>query len=104
MPVLGDIPIANTLFNERSTTPSRDAAIVLVTPRFAGSIDTGAREFRAETLAKLPSVWNEVVDRPAERVGTRDGPDRDQRDAEGVAVVGLRAVKSRARTRKNPRT
>lgn len=62
VPVLGDIPIANTLFNERSTTQSRDAAIVLVTPRFAGSIDTGAREFRAETLTKLLSVWNEVVD------------------------------------------
>jgi len=62
VPVLGDIPVANTLFNERSTTQSRDAAIVLVTPRLAGSIETGTREFRAETLKRLLSAWNEVVD------------------------------------------
>lgn len=62
VPILGDIPIANLLFNERSTTQTRDAAIVLVTPRFAGSIQTGTREFRTETLKRLLSVWNEVVD------------------------------------------
>ncbi|MBE7425695.1 MAG: hypothetical protein HS106_06540 [Ideonella sp.] len=62
VPVLGDIPVANLLFNERSKTQSRDAAIVLVTPRLAGSIDSGTREFRAESLKKLLSVWKELVD------------------------------------------
>ncbi len=62
VPVLGDIPVANLLFNERSKTQSRDAAIVLVTPRLAGTIDTGTGEFRAESLKKLLSVWKELVD------------------------------------------
>lgn len=62
VPVLGDIPVGNVLFNERQKTQSRDAAIVLVTPRLAGTIDTDTREFRAETLTRLLSVWKEFVD------------------------------------------
>jgi len=62
VPVVGDIPIGNLLFNERQKTHSRDAAIVLVTPRLAGTLDTGTREFRAETLTRLLSVWKELVD------------------------------------------
>ncbi len=62
VPVLGDIPVANALFNERSKTQSRDAAIVLVTPRLAGTIDTGTREFRAETLNRLLALWKDLID------------------------------------------
>ncbi|GMV45948.1 MAG: hypothetical protein AMXMBFR66_13460 [Pseudomonadota bacterium] len=62
VPVLGDIPVANVLFNERSRSQSRDAAIVLVTPRLAGTIETDTRAFRGETLARLLSLWNELVD------------------------------------------
>lgn len=62
VPVVGDIPIGNLLFNERQKTHSRDAAIVLVTPRLAGTLDTGTRAFRAETLTRLLSVWKELVD------------------------------------------
>jgi Flp pilus assembly protein TadD len=62
VPLLGDIPVANLLFNERSKTETRDAAIVLVTPRLTSTLDTGTREFRAETLKKLLSLWTELVD------------------------------------------
>ncbi len=62
VPVLGDLPLGNVLFNEREKTQSRDAAIVLVTPRLAGTIDTGTREFRSETLHNLLSLWKELVD------------------------------------------
>lgn len=61
-PVLGDIPVANTLFNERSKTQSRDAAIVLVTPRLPGNIETGTHEFRTETLSRVLSLWKDLVD------------------------------------------
>lgn len=62
VPVLGDIPIGNLLFNERSKTQNRDAAIVLVTPRLTGTLGTDSREFRAETLKRLLSLWKDVVD------------------------------------------
>lgn len=61
-PVLGDIPVVDTLFKERSKTQSRDAAIVLVTPRLPGNIHTGTREFRSETLNRVLSLWKDLVD------------------------------------------
>ncbi|MDP1690662.1 MAG: hypothetical protein Q8L49_01635 [Burkholderiaceae bacterium] len=72
VPVLGDIPVANILFNERQKTQSRDAAIVLVTPRLAGTIDTDTREFRAETLTRLLWMWKELVDPLANMDGLTD--------------------------------
>ncbi len=62
VPGIGDLPVVNLLFNERSKSQSRDAAIVLVTPRLAGTLDTGVGEFRAATLNRLLSVWKELVD------------------------------------------
>ena len=62
VPGIGDLPVVNLLFNERSKSQSRDAAIVLVTPRLAGTLDTGAGEFRAATLNRLLSLWKELVD------------------------------------------
>jgi Tfp pilus assembly protein PilF len=61
-PLLGDIPVVDVLFNARSKTQRRDAALVLVTPRLPGTIDTGTREFRSETLAGLLSLWSVQVD------------------------------------------
>lgn len=77
VPVLGDIPVGNVLFNERQRTHSRDAAIVLVTPRLAGTIDTGTREFRSETLTRLLSVWKEFVD-PLANMDAVTGKVRDK--------------------------
>jgi len=62
VPLLGDIPVVDTLFNSRVKTQRRDAAIVLVTPRLPGSIDTGTREFRTETLNRLLTFWKDLVD------------------------------------------
>lgn len=61
-PVLGDAPIASLLFNARTRTERRDVALVLVTPRLVGSIETDTRQFRGETLNKLLSFWTDVID------------------------------------------
>ncbi len=62
VPGLGDIPVLNTLFNARTKTERRDAALVLVTPRLAGMVETNMREFRSETLNKLLLLWKDLVD------------------------------------------
>ncbi len=61
-PVLGDIPIVDTFFNARTQTERQDVALVLVTPRLAGTIETNSREFRGETLQNLLSLWHDLVD------------------------------------------
>lgn len=61
-PVLGDIPLVDTFFNARTSTERRDVALVLVTPRFAGSVETDTREFRGDTLNKLLSIWKDLID------------------------------------------
>jgi Flp pilus assembly protein TadD len=61
-PVLGDIPVVDTLFNARTNTERRDTALVLVTPRIAGFLDTESREFRGDTLKKLLSLWKRLID------------------------------------------
>jgi len=62
MPGLGDIPIVDLLFNARTRTAKRNAALVLVTPRIPGSIETGTREFRSDTLNKLLLLWENLID------------------------------------------
>jgi Flp pilus assembly protein TadD len=62
VPGLGDVPIVNTLFKSRDHTTRQDAALILVTPRLPGSIDTGTRELRGETLERLLDLWKTVVD------------------------------------------
>jgi Tfp pilus assembly protein PilF len=61
-PLLGSIPVVDVLFDSRSNMRGRDAALVLVTPRLPGTIDTGTREFRSETLNGVLSLWNDLVD------------------------------------------
>lgn len=62
MPLIGDIPVLNTFFNARTRTERRDVALVLVTPSLPGSVETGAREFRGETLNRLLSIWKDIID------------------------------------------
>ncbi|QGP80918.1 secretion protein [Sphingobium sp. CAP-1] len=60
-PVLGDIPVIQTLFNERNSTARRDAALVLVTP--FRPVTIGARSYaRSEAVARLVSLWGQVID------------------------------------------
>ncbi len=61
-PGLGDVPGADVLFNARTQTQRRDVALVLVTPRLVGSIQTNEPEFRGDSLKRLLSVWTELVD------------------------------------------
>lgn len=61
-PVLGDIPIVNTAFNDRIRTRRQDAALVLVTPRIVGTIETGPAQFRGATLQRLLELWKTFVE------------------------------------------
>jgi type II secretory pathway component GspD/PulD (secretin) len=61
-PGLGDTPVLDTLFNARRRTQRRDVALVLVTPRLAGVVETDTREFRGETLNRLLSLWKDYID------------------------------------------
>jgi tetratricopeptide (TPR) repeat protein len=61
-PIIGEVPLLNNLFNARTRTQRRDVALVLITPRFPGAIETNASQFRGETLAKLLTMWKELVD------------------------------------------
>jgi tetratricopeptide (TPR) repeat protein len=62
VPGLGDIPVVDLAFNNRVQTTRQDAALVLVTPRIAGMINTGTREFRGETLSRVLDLWNTLVE------------------------------------------
>lgn len=62
VPILGEIPGLDVLFDSRARTRRWDAALVLVTPRLPGSIETGTRAFRSETLTKLLALWKDLVD------------------------------------------
>ncbi len=62
VPGLGDIPVVDLAFNNSVHTTRQDAALVLVTPRIAGTINTGTREFRGETLSRVLELWNTLVE------------------------------------------
>jgi type II secretory pathway component GspD/PulD (secretin) len=61
-PGFGDIPGLDTFFNARSRTERRDVALVLVTPRLAGLVETDTVEFRGDTLNRLLSLWKDYID------------------------------------------
>ncbi|MGH8137670.1 MAG: hypothetical protein ACREVV_05675 [Steroidobacteraceae bacterium] len=61
-PGLGDVPLINSLFRSRTATERRDAALILVTPRIPGKIDTDTRVFRPETLQRLLDLWNKFIE------------------------------------------
>lgn len=62
VPVLGDVPVVNTLFNSRDRTSRQDAALVLVTPRRPGSIASGGAQFRGDSLDRLLKLWQSFVE------------------------------------------
>ncbi len=61
-PMLGDVPIINTAFNDRTRTRRQDAALVLVTPRIVGTIQTGRAHFRGATLRRLLELWKNFIE------------------------------------------
>ena len=52
---------SSTLFNAVQDITPR-AAIVLVTPRIPGTVETGTREFRGETLQRLLGLWQTFIE------------------------------------------
>lgn len=73
-PLVGDLPIIGSAFNERSKQSRRDAAIVLVTPSLPGSLP-GRGQMRAAATDKLARLWTRIID-PATNatdIGTRLG-------------------------------
>ncbi|MGE0622905.1 MAG: type II secretion system protein GspD [Pseudomonadales bacterium] len=62
VPGLGDVPVVDTVFNARNRTTRQDAALMLVTPRRAGTIETASATFRGETLTRLLAFWNDFVE------------------------------------------
>lgn len=60
-PVLGDIPIAGSLFNERQKASRRDAVLILVTPARPAALP-GRPWARAEAVERLAKLWTEIVD------------------------------------------
>jgi len=61
-PVVGDVPGVDTLFNARRRQERRDVALVLVTPKLAGMIETDTVEFRGDMLNRLLFLWNDYID------------------------------------------
>lgn len=60
-PLLGSLPIAGSLFNERSKTARRDSVLILVTPSSPTALP-GRPWVRADSVERLASLWTEVVD------------------------------------------
>ncbi|MFA6117043.1 MAG: tetratricopeptide repeat protein [Sphingomonas sp.] len=61
VPVLGDIPLAGSLFNERAMTSRRDAVLILVTPSRPTALP-GRPWARADSVERLARLWTEIVD------------------------------------------
>ena len=60
-PLLGDIPIAGSLFNERGKSSRRDSVLILVTPARPAALP-GRPWARAEAVERLVKLWTQVVD------------------------------------------
>jgi Flp pilus assembly protein TadD len=58
-PVLGDVPVLDTLFSQRSHIDRRRSAIVLVTPSVPMTAQTSAE--RNAALAELSALWSQAV-------------------------------------------
>jgi Flp pilus assembly secretin CpaC len=62
VPGVGDVPGFNLIFNDRTRTNKKDAAIVLVTPYLPGAIETGPVAFRSEALERVRALWHQTID------------------------------------------
>ncbi|GEO01215.1 hypothetical protein NSE01_30470 [Novosphingobium sediminis] len=60
-PVLGDIPLAGSLFNERGKNSRRDSVLILVTPARPAALP-GRPWARAEAVDRLVKLWTQVID------------------------------------------
>ncbi|OYU34518.1 hypothetical protein [Novosphingobium sp. PASSN1] len=60
-PVLGDLPLAGSLFNERAKTSHRDSVLILVTPARPAALP-GRPWARAEAVERLVKLWTQVID------------------------------------------
>jgi len=60
-PVLGDIPVAGSLFNERGKLSRRDSVLILVTPARPAALP-GRPWARAEAVERLIKLWTQVID------------------------------------------
>lgn len=60
-PVLGDLPLAGSLFNERGKTSRRDSVLILVTPARPAALP-GRPWARAEAVERLVNLWTQVID------------------------------------------
>lgn len=60
-PVLGDIPVAGSLFKERGKLSRRDSVLILVTPARPAALP-GRPWARAEAVERLIKLWTQVID------------------------------------------
>lgn len=60
-PVLGDLPLAGSLFNERGKTSRRDSVLILVTPARPSALP-GRPWARGEAVERLVKLWTQVID------------------------------------------
>lgn len=60
-PVLGDAPVAGSLFNARNRNSRRDSVLILVTPS-AATFLPGRAWARPEGVERLVSLWTQVID------------------------------------------
>ncbi len=60
-PLLGDLPLAGSLFNERGKNSRRDSVLILVTPARPAALP-GRPWARAEAVERLVKLWTQIVD------------------------------------------
>lgn len=60
-PLLGDVPLVGSLFNERQKASRRDAVLILVTPARPAALP-GRPWARAEAVERLAALWTQIVD------------------------------------------
>ena len=60
-PLLGDAPVAGSLFNARNRNSRRDSVLILVTPS-AATFLPGRAWARPEGVERLVSLWTQVID------------------------------------------
>ncbi|UUY00476.1 tetratricopeptide repeat protein [Sphingomonas sp. J315] len=60
-PVLGEVPLIGSLFNERARQSRRDAVLILVTPSRPAALP-GRAWARAEAVERLAELWTQIVD------------------------------------------
>jgi tetratricopeptide (TPR) repeat protein len=68
-PVIGDVPVVGSLFNERQKASRRDAVLILVTPSRPAALP-GRPWARSEAVERLTRLWTEIIDPSSNGVDT----------------------------------